>query len=81
MNPKRLSFQKLVREIAQEITPNLRFQASALSALQEATESYIVRSDGRLKFVCYTHKVHVYNYAQRYAISSQDLRGEILNIL
>ena len=28
--------------MAQEITPNLRFQASALNTLQEATESYIV---------------------------------------
>ena len=33
---------KLLREIAQEITPNLIFQASALNNLQEATESYIV---------------------------------------
>ena len=39
---KELSFQKLVREIAQEITPNLRFQSSVHSNLQEATESYIV---------------------------------------
>ena len=39
---KRLPFQKLVRETAQEITSNLTFQASVLSALQEAAERYIV---------------------------------------
>ena len=31
-----------MREIAQEIAPNLWFQMSALRSLQEATESYIV---------------------------------------
>ena len=39
---RKWSFQKLVRELAQEISPNLRFQMSPLSALQEATESFIV---------------------------------------
>ena len=34
-------FLKLVSKFTQEITPNLKFQKSALSALQEATESYI----------------------------------------
>jgi histone H3 len=39
---KKLPFQRVVREIAQEFNSNLRFQASAVVALQEATESYIV---------------------------------------
>ena len=39
---KKLPFQRLVREIAQDFNSNLRFQASAVAALQEATESYIV---------------------------------------
>ena len=39
---KKLPFQRFVREIAQDFNSNLRFQASAVSALQEATESYIV---------------------------------------
>lgn len=38
----KLAFQRLVREICQEFAPDLRFQPSALLALQEATESYIV---------------------------------------
>ena len=39
---KKLPFQRVVREIAQDFNSNLRFQSSAISALQEATESYIV---------------------------------------
>ena len=39
---KKLPFQRVVREIAQDFNFNLRFQSSAISALQEATESYIV---------------------------------------
>ena len=39
---KKLPFQRVVREIAQDFNSNLRFQASAIAALQEATESYIV---------------------------------------
>lgn len=39
---KRLPFQRLVREIAQDFKNDLRFQATAILALQEATESYLV---------------------------------------
>jgi histone H3 len=35
-------FQRLVREIASEFKGELRFQASAVGALQEATEAYLV---------------------------------------
>ena len=39
----KLSFQRVVREIAIDLTnPKIRFQSSALGALQEATESYLV---------------------------------------
>jgi histone H3 len=38
----RLSFQRLIREIAQDFRPDLRFQAAALDALQEAAEAYLV---------------------------------------
>jgi histone H3 len=38
---RKLPFQRLVREIAQGSRPDLRFQASALAALQEASESYL----------------------------------------
>jgi len=39
---RKLPFQRLVREIASEFKNDLRFQSSAVLALQEATESYIV---------------------------------------
>ena len=39
---RKLPFQRLVREITQEFKRDCRFQASALLALQEATEAYIV---------------------------------------
>ena len=39
---RRLPFQRLVREIAQDFKTDLRFQASAILALQEATEAYLV---------------------------------------
>ena len=39
---RKLPFQRLVREIAQQFKADLRFQISALFALQEAAESYLV---------------------------------------
>lgn len=36
------SFQKLVREIAQDIKSDLRFEVQAIAALQEAAESHLV---------------------------------------
>lgn len=39
---RKLPFQRLVREIAQEYKTDLRFQSSAVLALQEAAEAYLV---------------------------------------
>ena len=39
---RKLPFQRLVREIAQEFRMDLRFQTDALLALQEAAEAYVV---------------------------------------
>ena len=39
---RKLPFQRVVREIAQDIKTDLRFQSSALMALQEAAEAYLV---------------------------------------
>jgi histone H3 len=39
---RKLPFQRLVREISQEFKNDLRFQSTALLALQEATEAYLV---------------------------------------
>ena len=37
-----LPFNRLVREIAQDFKTDLRFQAQAIGALQEAAEAYLV---------------------------------------
>ena len=39
---RKLPFQRLVREIAQDFKTDLRFQSSAILALQEASEAYLV---------------------------------------
>ena len=39
---RKLPFQRLVREIAQDFKNDLRFQGSAVLALQEAAEAYLV---------------------------------------
>ena len=39
---RKLPFQRVVREIAQDIKTDLRFQSSAIMALQEASEAYLV---------------------------------------
>ena len=37
-----MPFQRVIREIASEFKGDLRFQSSAILALQEASEAYIV---------------------------------------
>ncbi|XP_003381454.1 histone H3, embryonic, partial [Trichinella spiralis] len=39
---RKLPFQRLVREVAQDYKTELRFQSSAVLALQEAAEAYLV---------------------------------------
>lgn len=39
---RKLPFQRLVREIAHDYRPDIRFQSSAIGALQEATEAILV---------------------------------------
>ena len=39
---RKMPFNRLVREIAQDFKTDLRFQASAIGALQEASEAYLV---------------------------------------
>ncbi|GKA32026.1 histone H3.2, partial [Tanacetum coccineum] len=39
---KKLPFQRLVKEIAQDFKTDLRFQSLAVAALQEASEAYLV---------------------------------------
>ncbi|EGV95355.1 Histone H3.3 type 1 [Cricetulus griseus] len=39
---RKLPFQRLVREIAQDFKTDLRFQSAAIGALQEGSEAYLV---------------------------------------
>eukprot|EP00747_Dinoflagellata_sp_TGD_P211350 gnl/TRDRNA2_/TRDRNA2_84584_c0_seq2.p2 gnl/TRDRNA2_/TRDRNA2_84584_c0~~gnl/TRDRNA2_/TRDRNA2_84584_c0_seq2.p2 ORF type:complete len:138 (-),score=33.56 gnl/TRDRNA2_/TRDRNA2_84584_c0_seq2:56-469(-) len=39
---RKLPFQRLIREIAQDFKTDLRFQSQAVLALQEASEAYLV---------------------------------------
>ena len=39
---RKMPFQRLVREIAQDFKSYLRFQSGAILALQEASEAYLV---------------------------------------
>eukprot|EP00956_Cyclotella_meneghiniana_P025994 scaffold55405_cov35-Cyclotella_meneghiniana.AAC.1 len=39
---RKLPFQRLVREIAQDFKADLRFQATSVLALQESSEAYLV---------------------------------------
>jgi histone H3 len=39
---RKAPFQRLVREVAQSFADDLRFQSSAVAALQEAAEAYLV---------------------------------------
>jgi len=39
---RKLPFQRLVREIAQDFKSDLRFQSNAILALQESAEAYLV---------------------------------------
>ena len=40
---RKLPFQRLVREIAQDFKTDLRFQSAAILCLQEAVKAYLVR--------------------------------------
>ncbi len=63
---RKLPFQRLVREIAQDIRTDLRFQSSAVLALQEAAEAYLVGlfEDTNLAAI----------HAKRVTITSKDLQ-------
>ncbi|XP_055521282.1 protein piccolo-like [Leucoraja erinacea] len=75
---RKLPFQRLVREIAQDFKTDLRFQSSAVMALQEASEAYLVGlfEDTNL---CAIH-------AKRVTIMPKDIqlarriRGELLTV-
>ena len=51
---RKLPFQRLVKEVCQGINNELRFQSTALLALQEASEDYLVKMFDQVN-VCAIH--------------------------
>merc|ERR1712200_98508 len=65
---RKLPFQRLVREIAQDFKTDLRFQSSAVMALQEASEAYL-GFDGGYKLACNSCQASDDN-AERHTVGS-----------
>ena len=55
----KLPFQRLVREIAQEMLTDIRFQSTALLALQEASEAYLVQLLEDSNLCCIFHTTEI----------------------
>jgi histone H3 len=72
---RKLPFQRLVREICQDVRTDLKFQSNALLALQEAAEAYLVGifEDTNL---CAIHAKRVTIMAKDMALARR-IRGEI----
>ncbi|KAH8923262.1 histone-fold-containing protein [Atractiella rhizophila] len=76
---RKLPFQRLVREIATEFKPDIRFQVSAMDALQVSAEQYLVDlfSDANL---CAVHAKRV-TVMPKDILLARRLRGESNDIL
>uniref|UniRef100_A0A6C0BN48 Core Histone H2A/H2B/H3 domain-containing protein n=1 Tax=viral metagenome TaxID=1070528 RepID=A0A6C0BN48_9ZZZZ len=63
---RKLPFQRLIREVAAEYKEDLRFQATAIEAIQEASENFLVNlyEDGNLLAL----------HASRVTVQPEDLR-------
>lgn len=88
---RKLPFQRLVREIAQDFKTDLRFQSSAIGALQEAVEAYLVSLfEGTFRLVAMMLTARhqslrhprqtCHNHAQGYAIGSSSPRRTLVNV-
>nr|ACH46259.1 putative H3 histone family 3B variant 1 [Taeniopygia guttata] len=75
---RKLPFQRLVREIAQDFKTDLRFQSAAIGALQEASEAYLVGLFEDTNLVCHPCQ-ESHHHAQRYPVGSQDTGREGLS--
>ncbi|KAJ6518769.1 histone-fold-containing protein [Mycena sanguinolenta] len=72
---RKLPFQRLVREIVQDFMPNCRFQSTALEALQEAAEQYLVGLFEDTQ-ACALHAKRVTIF-QRDMMLARRLRGDV----
>lgn len=71
---RKLPFQRLIREIAQDFKSDLRFQSTAILALQEAAEAYLVSlfEDSNL---CAIHAKRITIHPKDVALARR-IRGE-----
>lgn len=72
---RKLPFQRLVREIAQNFQADLRFQSDAILALQESSEAYLTRlfEDA---YMCSLHSKHLTLRVQDLRLARR-LRGDL----
>merc|ERR1712083_247566 len=76
---RKLPFQRLVREIAQDFKTDLRFQSSAVMALQEASEAYLVGLFEDTNLCAIHAKRH--NLSKGHSTSKEDQRRKSLDLL
>ena len=69
---RKLPFQRLVREIAQDFKTDLRFQSSAVMALQEASEAYLVGLFEDTELLCAIHAKRVTIMPKDIPVGSQN---------
>ena len=70
---QRVPFQRLVREIVQRQREGLKLQSSAVLALQEAGEAFLVGVPQTGKYMCHSCKTSNHN-AERHTVSTENQR-------
>ena len=75
---RKLPFLRLVREVAQKIKPGLRFQSTAILALQEASESFLVTMFEDVN-VCAIHAGRVTIQPKDIKLWNRMIRGNFVN--
>ena len=74
---RKLPFQRLVREVAGKICPTLRFQSTAILALQEASESFLVTMFEDVN-VCALHAGRVTIQVKDMRLWNRMIRGDFV---
>ena len=75
---RKLPFQRLVREVAQQIDDTLRFQSTVILALQEASESFLVTMFEDVN-VCVIHAGRVTIQPKDIKLWNRMIRGNFVN--
>ena len=75
---RKLPFQRLVREVALKINPTLRFQSTAILALQESAESFLVTMFEDIN-VCAIHAGRVTIQPKDMYLWNRMIRGNFVN--